>query len=100
MAGRPTSCTHYPNKPDPAKLMGGELPADEAALLQPPSGASETAAAAAVKAIMEKSPAGGAEVFVYGYNIGFVDKSGAIVTSPGGEPFQISVDPNGKVVEI
>ena len=90
----------YPTKPDPAKLMGGELPADEAALLQSPSGASEVAAAAAVKAIMEKSPAGKAEVYIYGYNLGFVDKSGALVTSPGGEPFQISVDPNGKLVEI
>ena len=98
--GRAYELYAYPTKPDPAKLMGGELPADEAALLQPPSGTREIAAAAAVKAIMEKSPAGRAQVFIYGYNLGFVDKSGAPVTSPGGQPFQISVDPNGKLVEI
>jgi hypothetical protein len=90
----------YPAKPNPAKLMGDVMPADEAALLQQPSGAREIAAAAAVKAVMEQSPAGGAEIFIYGYNIGFVDAQGRAIASPEGGAFQISVDPSGKLVGL
>lgn len=90
----------YPDKPNPAKLEGGELPKDEAASLVLPLGARETAAAAAVKAVMDKVPAADAAVFIYGYNIGFIGRDGRPVMSPEGGAFRISVDPSGRLVEI
>ena len=90
----------YPEKPNPASLTEAELSPEEVAVLEPPLGAKETAAAEAVKALMAKSPAGGTvDVLIYGYSIGFTGKDGKPVLFEG-EPFLIEVDPKGKLVGV
>ena len=98
--GKAYEMYEYPKKPNPAKLHGGKLPSEEASVLQEPRSAGETSASAAVQAVMDKSPAGQARVFIYGYNIGFVGKNGKPVKAPEGGRFLISVDPSGKLVEM
>lgn len=86
----------YPASPDPKKLFWQNDSASQGARLVKPLGPGETAAAMAVRKIVEAAaPGETVTVSMYGYNFYWLKKDGTPVNTPGGSPFTISIDPSG-----
>lgn len=87
----------YPAAPDPAKLMWSPAEMNEGAFLTPAQGDRETAAVAAVKAVMDKAkPGEKADIEMHGYGFVFM-KDGQPIKTDTGQVYSISLDPKGNV---
>lgn len=85
----------YSKEPDPAKLQWQNAANAEGTYVATPEGERETAAASAVKAVMDKAAPGETAVIqITGYEFCFV-KDGKPVEAPNKVPFTISIDPKG-----
>ncbi len=88
----------YPAKPDPANQYALDASGFAGEPLVDPVGARETAAAAAVKSLMDKGfPKAGTKVVVWNYGFTFIKKDGKPATLSNGIVFQITIDPKGKL---
>lgn len=94
--GKAYELYRYPDTPDPEKLFWQDSVVGGAARVAEPLGTGETAAAAAVRKIVEEADAGGdVKVSIYGYNFYWITEDGTPVKTPGGSPFTLLIDPSG-----
>jgi len=97
--GKAYELYRYPAAPDPKKLFWQDAALAEGANLARPAGPGETAAAAAVKKVVDLAAPGKAAVIsMSGYNFYWIRADGTPVNAPGGSPFTISIDPVGNAV--
>lgn len=94
--GKAYELYRYPDTPDPGKLFWQTAEGGKGARVAEPTGTGETAAAAAVRKIVEEAVAGEqVRVAVYGYNFYWIKSDGTPVRTPAGAPCTLSIDPEG-----
>jgi hypothetical protein len=94
--GKAYELYRYPDTPDPGKLFWQDAAVGKGARVAEPAGTGETAAATAVRKIVEEAVAGEqVKVAVYAYNFYWIKDDGTPVRTPGGAPFTLSIDPEG-----
>jgi hypothetical protein len=93
--GKAYELYRYPDAPDPKKLFWQDA-AGTGSRLANPAGPGETAAADAVRAVMEAAaPGETAVVSIYDYDFYWLKADGTPVMATGGSPFRVSIDPQG-----
>lgn len=93
--GKAYGLYNYPAAPDPANLFWQSASGAAGAFLAAPEGPLETAAAAAVKTVMDQAkPGKAADIKMSGYTFCFT-QGGALVKTAGGQVFMLTVDPKG-----
>lgn len=94
--GKAYELYRYPATPDPAKLFWQDSTLSKGARMAEPLGTGETAAAAAVGKVVEDAATGeDVTVSIYGYNFYWIKDDGTPVSTPGGAPCTLSIDPEG-----
>jgi hypothetical protein len=94
--GKAYELYRYPAAPDPRTLFWRDASGTDSAFLAKPAGPGETAAAAAVRKVVEEAaPGDAATVSIYGYNFYWIKPDGTPMSTAGGSPFTMNIDPAG-----